>query len=47
MLENRFDGGAMLTALLLNVVYFAAAATAFGLLSRSARRSGSLLAAGE
>ena len=44
VLENRFDAGAMLTALLLNLVYFAAAATAFGLLLRSARKSGSLLA---
>jgi ABC-2 type transport system permease protein len=47
VLENRFDTGAMLTAFLLNIVYFAAAATAFGLLLRSARRSGSLLASGE
>jgi ABC-2 type transport system permease protein len=47
VLEKRFDGAAMLTALLLNVIYFAAAATAFGLLLRSARKSGSLLASGE
>ncbi len=47
VLENRFDGGAMLTALLLNIVYFVAAATAFGLLLRSARWSGSLLQGGE
>jgi ABC-2 type transport system permease protein len=47
VLENRFDGVAMLTAFLLNIVYFAAAATAFGLLLRSARKSGSLLASGE
>ena len=47
VLENRFDGVAMLTALLLNIVYFAAAATTFGLQLRSARRSGSLLASGE
>jgi ABC-2 type transport system permease protein len=47
VLENRFDAGAMLTAFLLNLVYFAAAATAFGLLLRSARKSGSLLASGE
>ena len=44
VLENRFDAGAMLTALALNIVYFAAAATAFGLLLRSARWSGALLA---
>jgi ABC-2 type transport system permease protein len=47
VLEKRFDGAAMLTALLLNIIYFAAAATAFGLLLRSARKSGSLLASGE
>ena len=39
--------GAMLTALLLNIVYFAAAATAFGLLLRSARKSGALVQTGE
>ena len=37
----------MLTALALNLVYFAAAATAFGLLLRSARWSGSLMQTGE
>ena len=47
VLENHFDAGAMLTAFLLNLVYFAAAATAFGVLLRSARKSGSLLASGE
>lgn len=47
VLENRFDGGAMLTAFVLNIGYFAVAATAFGLLLRSARWSGSLLASGE
>jgi ABC-2 type transport system permease protein len=47
VLENRFDAGAMLTAFLLNLVCFAAAATAFGLLLRSARKTGSLLASGE
>ena len=47
VLENRFDGGAMLLALGLNVIYFAAAATVFGLLLRSARWNGSLLGAGE
>ena len=47
VLENRFDAGAMFTAFLLNLLYFAAAGTAFGLLLRSARKSGSLLAAGE
>ena len=38
---------AMLLALGLNVIYFAAAATVFGLLLRSARWNGSLLGAGE
>jgi ABC-2 type transport system permease protein len=47
ILENRFDGGAMLTALGLNVVYFALAASVFALLLRSARWNGSLLASGE
>jgi ABC-2 type transport system permease protein len=47
VLENRFDAGAMLTALILNVGYFAVAATAYGLLLRSARWSGALLASGE
>ena len=47
VLEHRFDAGRMAVALALNVAYFAAAATAFGLLLRSARTSGALLASGE
>jgi ABC-2 type transport system permease protein len=47
VLEHRFDAGAMLTALLLNVFYFAVAATAFGLLLRSSRKSGALISSGE
>jgi ABC-2 type transport system permease protein len=47
VLEKRFDAGAMLTAFLLNLIYFAVAATAFGLLLRSSRRSGALIASGE
>jgi ABC-2 type transport system permease protein len=47
VLEKRFDAGAMLTAFLLNLIYFAGAATAFGLLLRSSRRSGALIASGE
>ena len=47
VLENRFDASAMLTAFALNLVYFAIAATTFGLLLRSSRRSGALVATGE
>jgi ABC-2 type transport system permease protein len=47
LLEHRFDAGSMLYALALNVVYFAVAATAFGLLLRSARSAGSLMQTGE
>jgi len=47
LLENRFDGRAMLTALALNTVLFTAAATAFGLLLRSARATGALMQTGE
>jgi ABC-2 type transport system permease protein len=47
LLETRFDGTAMLTALLLNLLYFTAAAATFGLLLRSARRAGSLMQTGE
>ena len=47
VLEGRFDGGAMATALLLNLVYFAAASAAFAALLRSARVSGSLMQSGE
>jgi ABC-2 type transport system permease protein len=47
LLERVFDGPAMLTALALNLLYFSAAATGFGLLIRSARRSGSLMQTGE
>ncbi len=47
LLEGVFDGQAILTALALNLVYFAAAATTFGLLLRSARWTGSLMQMGE
>lgn len=47
LLTGRFDAGAMLAALLLNLVYFIAAAATFGLLLRSARWTGSLLQTGE
>ena len=47
VLDHRFDVGDMLTALLLNIVYLAAAAGAFGLLLRSARVNGALMQAGE
>jgi ABC-2 type transport system permease protein len=47
VLEGRFDGTAMLTALALNTFYFSAAAAAFGLLLRSARATGGLMQTGE
>ncbi len=47
VLDKSFDAGAMLNALALNVVYFALAATVFGLLLRSSRKSGALMATGE
>ncbi|MGH6926445.1 MAG: ABC transporter permease [Propylenella sp.] len=47
ILENRFDGGAMLTALGLNLVLFSAASALFALLLRSARWTGSLMQTGE
>jgi ABC-2 type transport system permease protein len=47
LLERTFDSSAMLTALVLNLAYFSAAAAAFGLLLRSARHSGSLMQTGE
>jgi ABC-2 type transport system permease protein len=47
LLEARFDGVAMLTALVLNLIYFTAAAATFGLLLRAARRAGSLMQTGE
>jgi ABC-2 type transport system permease protein len=47
VLENRFDGRAMLAALALNAIYFSAAAAAFGLLLRSARKTGALMQTGE
>jgi ABC-2 type transport system permease protein len=47
LLENRFDATAMLEALGLNLVYFAAASTIFALLLRSARWTGSLMQTGE
>jgi ABC-2 type transport system permease protein len=47
LLQGHFDGSAMANAFLLNLVYFAAAATTFGLLLRSARASGALVQSGE
>ena len=47
VLEGRFDASEMLTAFALNVICLSAAATAFGLLLRSARWSGSLMQTGE
>ena len=47
ILDNRFDAGAMLTALALNCVYFSAASSVFALLLRSARWTGSLMQTGE
>jgi ABC-2 type transport system permease protein len=47
VLENRFDGGAMLTAFVLNLIYFSAASAVFALLLRSARATGALMQTGE
>ncbi len=47
LLENRFDGAAMLTALGLNLIYFFAASTVFAWLLRSARWTGALMQTGE
>ena len=47
VLENRFDAGAMLAALGLNLAYFAAASAVFALLLRSARATGALMQTGE
>jgi ABC-2 type transport system permease protein len=47
VLGQAFDARAMLTALGLNLLYFAAAGAAFFLLLRSARRSGALMQTGE
>jgi ABC-2 type transport system permease protein len=47
VLENRFDGGAMLTAFGLNLAYFSAASAVFALLLRSARATGALMQIGE
>jgi ABC-2 type transport system permease protein len=47
VLARVFDPGAMWTALALNALYLAAAATTFGLLLRSSRWSGSLMQTGE
>jgi len=47
VLEGVFDGRAMVTALALNLLYLAAAGTAFALLLRAARDSGGLLQTGE
>lgn len=47
VLNRHFDATAMAASFGLNVVYFGAAAIVFGLLIRSARRSGSLMQTGE
>jgi ABC-2 type transport system permease protein len=47
VLERRFDLGDVVAAFLLNLVYLALAATAFGLLLRSARKNGALMQTGE
>jgi ABC-2 type transport system permease protein len=47
VLENRFDGAAMLTAFGLNLAYFAAVSAVFALLLRSARTTGGLMQTGE
>ena len=47
VIEQRFDAVDMAIAFALNIAYFAAAATAFGLLLRSARKSGALMQTGE
>ena len=47
VLHNSFNGGAMVTALVLNLIYFAVACLVFGALLQSARRSGSLMQTGE
>jgi len=47
ILESRFDGGAMITALGLNVLFFTAASAVFALLLRSARWTGALTQTGE
>jgi ABC-2 type transport system permease protein len=47
VIDHRFDVLEMLAALGLNILYLAAALGAFGLLLRSARRSGSLMQTGE
>ena len=47
VLDHVFDFGAILTALGLNILYFAAASATFGLLLRSARQSGALMQTGE
>ncbi len=47
LIENRFDGPSMITAFLLNILYFTAASAGFGLLLRSARKTGALMQTGE
>jgi ABC-2 type transport system permease protein len=47
VLERRFDLGDVVAAFLLNLVYLALAAAAFGLLLRSARKNGALMQTGE
>ena len=47
LLEQRFEAGTMLTALLLNILYLAAAGAVFAWLLRAARQSGALMQTGE
>jgi ABC-2 type transport system permease protein len=47
VIDNVFDGRAMLMALALNAFWFSVAAGAFALLLKAARRSGTLLQTGE
>jgi ABC-2 type transport system permease protein len=47
VLERRFDLGDVVAAFLLNLVYLALAAAAFGLLLRAARKTGALMQTGE
>lgn len=47
VLNGVFNGGAMVTALMLNLIYFSAACAVFGVLLQSARKSGSLMQTGE
>jgi ABC-2 type transport system permease protein len=47
LLHHEFHAGLMIRAFLINIVLFAAAAYAFGVLLESARRAGTLLSDGE